>query len=62
VKPVRPRAEIAVERLTAVAGLLPRGVAPIQSVAESDLLRRDEAQANIINFEIARRRSQMTLR
>ena len=48
--------EIVVERLAAIAGVLPIAIVAFQLVFESVLLRRDEAQGSVVDFEITSQR------
>src|ERR1700722_5450552 len=48
--------KIVVERLPFVANVLPVGIAAFQLEAKTDLLRRDEAESGIVDFQIASQR------
>ena len=56
VKAIGPWTQVRVKRLPPRAGLLPLGIAPIQSIAEPNSLRRDRRGRGVVDFEIVRRR------
>src|ERR1700722_7114708 len=54
--------KIGIKRLAATARILPVAIVPLQLVAKTDLLRRDEADSGIVDFEITNQRRQAQVR